>query len=118
MAEAVAKPGVTEPIYFYDPELIKKVGFSTGYGMRGAGPYAGLVVNDNRPVDELDIYVFYPDLQPAFVREKVKCKPETGEPTKPYWDFVNPAQKMRAVKKFEDKKRAQEAADAAALAAG
>lgn len=104
MAEDQPKPRVGDPIDFYDPELVKKIGFHNGYGMRGAGPYAGIVVNDNRPVDELDIYVFYPDLQPAFVREKVKCKPEEGEPVKAYWDFRDPAQKMRAVKALAAKK--------------
>ena len=93
-----AKPTVGETVHFYDPELVKRIGFHNGYAMRGAGPYAGLVVNDNRPSDELDVYVFYPDLQPAFVREKTKGKTEEGEPTKAYWDYINLAQKARAAK--------------------
>ncbi len=106
MADDLPKPGIGDPVYFYDPELIKKIGFHHGYAMRGDGPYAGLVVNDNRPGDELDVYVFYPDLQPAFVREKIRCKPETGEPTKPYWDFRDATQKARAVKALAAKKAA------------
>ena len=105
----VAKPGVGETVQFFDPGLTARIGFATGYSGRGVGPYAGLVVNDNGP--GLDIIVFYPAKQPAFVHEQVRENPHepvTEANPKPYWDYTSAAQKARAVKALNEREKARE----------
>lgn len=103
MAEAQPLPLVGEIVHFYDPHLVSRIGFAEGYGGRGKGPYAAIVVND-KP-EGLDLFVYYPAKQPGFVQEKVRVEPTDEDLAKeavpkPYWSWLNPAQKARAVQRL------------------
>jgi hypothetical protein len=103
MPEKTPLPQVGETVYFYDPELIKKIGFGGGYGNRKDGPYAAIVANDLGP--GLDLFIIYPERQPAFVREKVPERPADADkepPTTAYWTWLNNAQKARAVQRAKE----------------
>lgn len=106
------KPSVGEVVYFYDPDLINKIGFAEGYGGRGIGPYAALVVNDHD--GGVDLYVLYPAKQPAFVQDKVRFKPDDAEIAKeahprPFWEWTNASQKARAAKRAAEAEAAKPA---------
>lgn len=93
-----AKPLVGEIVHFYDPPLLKRMGFHEGYGRRGIGPYAALVVNDLGT--GLELQVFFPQLQPTFTQSKIPEKSEGTE--KPYWDWTSAIQKARAQKRLKE----------------
>jgi hypothetical protein len=100
-----AKPAIGEFVHFYDPHLVMRVGFAEGYGGRGVGPYAAIVVNDQD--SGLDLHVLYPAKQPAFVQDKVRERPADDvlakeAVPKPYWDWTNASQKARAVKRASE----------------
>lgn len=109
MAEADPKPRLGEIVHFYDPELTRKVGFGNGYGNRGDGPYAAIVINDNWPASELDLFVMFPANIAGFAHLKVRRKPDEpddvkgGQIVKSYWDYRDAAQRARVAKQAKAK---------------
>lgn len=102
MPDAKPTPLITEMVHFYDPHLVSRIGFAEGYGGMGKGPYAAVVVNNQS--EGLDLFVFYPAKQPAFVQEKVRFRPSDEDLAKeavpkPYWDWTSPTQAARAAKR-------------------
>ena len=93
---ADAKPRVGETVDFYDPKLVDRIGFAGGYSGRGIGPYVAIVTNDLG--DGLTLFLLLP-MTPGHCVEKIKHKDDAVN-DQPYWDWIDPLQKARAVKRL------------------
>lgn len=95
------KPGLGEQVHYYDPSLVKKVGYNRGHGGRKDGPYLAWVTNDIGV--GISILLAFPDY-PPFTIGKLRGKDEVvAGRDEPYWDWTNPLQKARAQKRSDEK---------------
>lgn len=106
----MTKPILGQEVHYYNPEILTRIGWTKGYGGRGAGPYHARVVNDLGSMPTLRVY--FPGVQ-SMEFENVK----EGEPLGKgmgYWEWPSAAAKARAAKQENDDARA--AAEAAKAA--
>lgn len=92
------KPQLGEQVHYYDPNLVKKVGYVGGHSGRKTGPYLAFVTNDLGA--GLGLLLCMPGY-PPFPAEKVRSKDEVADQSKgeAYWDWRDPMQKARAAKR-------------------
>ena len=104
-------PRVGTDVYYYNPNIIQRVGLITGYGGRGAGPYAAKVTNNAGP--GVSLVLFFPGLLPMTLDAvPFEDDAKTLDKDKGYWAFHDPLAKDRYLKA-----RAKETADAEAAQA-
>ncbi len=92
-----AVPAIGEQVNYFDPKVLTRIGWSSGYGGRMDGPYLALVTNDNLGGGRVDLTVFLPGL-PPFVVNRVAGPNTTRTTDEVYWDWKNAAQKARSYK--------------------
>ena len=90
------RPEVGEQVRYFEPSLLKKIGYGRGWGGRGIGPYVAIVTNDLG--DGLTLFLLLP-MTPGHCVEKIKHKDDAVN-DQPYWDWIDPLQKARAVKRL------------------
>lgn len=103
------KPRIGTFVDYYNPLLMQKIGFTEGYGKRGAGPYAAVVSNNLG--NGCTLLIHFPGVTPVEL-ESVPHKDKapaivnhdgTNHPAQNgngYWDWQNQAQAMRAAKEM------------------
>lgn len=99
---------IGQPLHYYNPGIIQRIGWIDGYGGRGAGPYHAVCTNNLG--NGLTLLVFLPGVTPI---EQVQV-PFEDDPTvkdKGYWAFPDHLAKARFIKARE-----AAAAEEAALA--
>jgi hypothetical protein len=99
MTEMKLKPALGEQVQYFEPAILKKVGYTTGHDGRGAGPYLALVTN-NRGAG-LKVCIFFPDYPPFPSLGHVPHKDDATK-DQPYWDWTHPTQQARAQKRAND----------------
>lgn len=91
------QPRVGTIVDYFDPTITVKVGLIEGYGGRGIGPYAAMVVNDQGA--GLALRVYFPGVNPLdkiMVQHKTKVvahdpnAPPTSGNQNGYWDWQTP----------------------------
>ena len=98
---AEAKPSLGEQIHYYDPSLLKKVGFGRGYDGRKDGPYLAIVTNDIGA--GLALLLCLPMTPPFSVRVLYNKDDTKRRPDDPYWEWTSALQKARAQKRADGK---------------
>ena len=116
MAEHIpGKPRVGTFVDYFNPKLMQRIGYTAGYGGRGAGPYAALVTNNVG--HGVTLTVFLPEVTPLEFRavpyqeKDLSWSPADGTnipdtPGNGYWDWQSPTQAARAAKEIADAVRA------------
>jgi len=100
MTERQPRPEVGENIHYFEPTLLKKTGYGRGHDDRGIGPYHATVTNDIGA--GLATVVSFPMQPPFAIRVMYQKDDEKRRPDDPYWDWVSPLQKARAVKRLAE----------------
>jgi hypothetical protein len=91
-------PSIGRIVHFYDPKLTTRIGWGQGYGGRGTGPYAAMVVNDLGAGPELA--VFTPGHVGGVRHINVKHKDHVDrKEDEVYWEFPAVASKKPAADK-------------------
>ena len=97
------KPRIGTFVDYFNPEIMQRIGFTTGYGNRFDGPYTALVTNNLGAGLTLRIYlpgvnsIEFTEVPHA---EKVETDRRTGK--KAYWEWQSPIQAARAAKELKD----------------
>lgn len=111
---ALPLPRLGEQVHFFDPKIVGKVGWTTGFRGRGNGPYLAIVTNETSPGKQgrLDLAILMPQAGGGvqFVVD-VPYNPEGEDGTtatdvprdSSYWDFADDLAKARAVKRADRK---------------
>lgn len=92
----MSKPTVGRMVHFFDPGVVKKIGLTTGYNGRGAGPYAAVVTNDLG--SGLELFIFYPGTPGWTAKAVLEKDDEVRKPDEPYWAWPDALAKARAAK--------------------
>lgn len=121
-------PKLGEIVHFYDPKIVGKVGWNTGFRGRGNGPYLATVTNEKTAGDfgKVDLAIFMPqagggvmfvvDVPFNPINEEGLVSSDIPRDSS-YWDFADSLAKGRAVKRMQEQAKADaEAAAEAALA--
>lgn len=105
------KPRVGTFVDYFNPLLMQRIGFTEGYGKRGAGPYAAVVSNNIG--SGLTLLVHFPGVTPMEFeavphKDKAPALVNTDGTNHPaqngngYWDWQTPIQAARAAKELKD----------------
>lgn len=97
---------IGQPLHYYNPGIVQRIGWTDGYGGRGNGPYHAICINNLG--NGLTLLVFLPGVTPI-EQVQVPFEDDPSVKDKGYWAFPDPLAKARFVK-ARDAAAAEEAA--------